>query len=1268
MSKTLNVPKTFAALFAFLLLAANISAQKKIPPQDISELLKSNLAGMSMSSADLANMRISNTYFNKHTGTTLVYLQQTYKAIDVYNAIKVLAFKDGKLVSATGGRVSKMAARVNNAEGVATITPGNAVNAAAAHLGLAPATSAVPLTYNTGDKLAVFGNLGIASDNIKAMLLWLPVDKGHRVKLAWQVQIAPSKTVDHWLIRVDAATGTVINKDNLTVKCNWTNPAVKDYTIEHYNDMPPAAPQAPPVINSAGYRVVPYPVEAPSFSGGTPSVATNPWLLSPAGSNATTLKWNDDGTTSYAITRGNNVYAQEDHDNDDNTFGAPGKSKTALPDLLFDYNPAANLDAKDSLKVGLALTNLFYWNNIMHDLTYQYGFDEVAGNFQATNLGRGGAGGDYVIADGQDAGGINNANFATLEDGVSPRMQMYLWNYDTNAVKVNSPSALAGYKYSAEGAVSNNNSLASLGPITGDVVLYKDASGNDSACNAAANKTALAGKIALVYRGGCNFVAKIKNAQAAGAIAVIVVNSQPGGQVLTMSGSDNTITIPAVMITYEDGNAIKASLAANNTVNVTLKSRLNDGDLDDGIISHEYTHGISNRLTGGPAAYTCLQNAEQMGEGWSDYNALMTTTNWATAQLTDGAKGKTLGTYVLDEVPTGRGIRTYPYSTDMSVDPWTYDMLASIPNGEVHVIGEIWTSVLWDMTWKIIAQDGKINTNFFDASAAGGNSVAMKLVTEGMKLQRCSPGFIDGRDAILKADTLLYGAKYSCTIWKAFARRGMGVNASQGSSDSYTDQVADYSTPASAIVIKHVDKDSAVQNEQLTYTVTATCQCVDISGFKIVDTLPKGVTYISGGTYNAANRTVTFSGINLAASQNQQYTIKVSVNNTAFSKPVLTLNDSINSSTLNADLWKNESASGNTWQVSSIRTHTGTYSYVAGDSAKAQDETLVSTKSYLLSGISILSFWHYYDVEAGYDGGIVEISTDSGATWTDLGPYMTLNGYNGSIDPANATVLSGKNAFTGSSNGAFINTSVNLTAFTGKKVMFRFVFASDVFEGVDGWYIDDITLRTVAGVYNQVRLFNNAGTLQSTSDTLTYIRASALAVTWGNFTAVKVGDAAHLAWSTLQELNTGSYIVERSSDGTDFYTIGIIKAAGNSTAATSYAYTDETPLQGNNYYRIKQVDKNGSFTHSPVRVLVFSGLTGKINITPNPATDRFAVTVTGNSKPLTISLINNAGQRVGVYNMQGQYSQFALPAVAAGVYYVRIEGQGVASLQKLLVK
>ncbi len=83
----------------------------------------------------------------------------------------------------------------------------------------------------------------------------------------------------------------------------------------------------------------------------------------------------------------------------------------------------------------------------------------------------------------------------------------------------------------------------------------------------------LAGKIAVIDRGNCNFTVKIKNAQIAGAIAVIVVNNVGGNSIIIMGASptDNTITIPAVMITQNDGNAIKSLLAASTVVNADLK-------------------------------------------------------------------------------------------------------------------------------------------------------------------------------------------------------------------------------------------------------------------------------------------------------------------------------------------------------------------------------------------------------------------------------------------------------------------------------------------------------------------------------------------------------------------------------------------------------------------------------------------------------------------------------------------------------------------------
>ena len=83
--------------------------------------------------------------------------------------------------------------------------------------------------------------------------------------------------------------------------------------------------------------------------------------------------------------------------------------------------------SKSAPSCASAITNLFYWNNLLHDIHYRYGFDEASGNFQENNYGKGGLGGDPVIADAQDGSDFDNATFATLADGIAPRMQLFLW-------------------------------------------------------------------------------------------------------------------------------------------------------------------------------------------------------------------------------------------------------------------------------------------------------------------------------------------------------------------------------------------------------------------------------------------------------------------------------------------------------------------------------------------------------------------------------------------------------------------------------------------------------------------------------------------------------------------------------------------------------------------------------------------------------------------------------------------------------------------------
>jgi len=96
------------------------------------------------------------------------------------------------------------------------------------------------------------------------------------------------------------------------------------------------------------------------------------------------------------------------------------------PGLDFDF-PVDPDEHSQSYRDAL-VSNLFYANNMIHDVMSRYGFDEASGNFQANNYGRGGTGGDYVRAEAADGNGTNNANFnPPVNDGGTPRMQMYLW-------------------------------------------------------------------------------------------------------------------------------------------------------------------------------------------------------------------------------------------------------------------------------------------------------------------------------------------------------------------------------------------------------------------------------------------------------------------------------------------------------------------------------------------------------------------------------------------------------------------------------------------------------------------------------------------------------------------------------------------------------------------------------------------------------------------------------------------------------------------------
>lgn len=772
--------RKFSLLVAIIALFSTVTLAQSLEKKSISQIREhalNHFEKYGLSSPDLQNIRVSDLYTSSHNGVTHVYLTQTFEGIDLHSGVLTASIFKGNVVGLSHRFVTDLGTKAPTP--LPGISQEEAINAAAAFLNLSDYSAIILEARPTGANLLTHYQVpGLSNQSIPVKLSWI-LDENDQVQLAWEIRIYTTDYQHWWGVWVDAQTEEILGQEDWVVHCNWGEGPESDHAGHIHNlakvqeEMNLYAPMQ--IMATPEYRVFDYPVESPNHGGRTLVVDPSDPVASPFG-------WHDiDGVVGeeFTITRGNNVWAQDDQ-NGDNGLGI---SPDGGSSLIFDYPlpggvpPSGYLDA--------TTTNLFYWNNLIHDVFYQYGFDEAAGNFQENNYGKGGQGGDFVFADAQDGSGLNNANFATPPDGNSGRMQMFLWatggGGTVDLLTVNSPAGIAG-PYGSAAAGFGPGVPAT--PLTADVVLVVDSSNTADACSPIVNSVALNGKIALVDRGNCNFVSKVQRCQDEGAIAVIFVNNQPNG-IFPPIGNGTGITIPSIMISQTDGNNIKNALS-NGPVNATLSNPGNpndkDGSLDNGVISHEYGHGISTRLTGGPSI-SCLNNQEQAGEGWSDFFSLVMTTDASN----QGSDIRGIGTFVFGQPIDGTGIRTYPYSTNMFASPYTYDDVKtlSIPHG----VGSVMCSMLWDMYWAMVDQYG------YDADlyrGTGGNNMAIQLVIDGLKLQPCAPGFVDVRDAILLADEINYGGMNKCLIWEVFARRGLGFSADQGSPGSRADGTEGY--------------------------------------------------------------------------------------------------------------------------------------------------------------------------------------------------------------------------------------------------------------------------------------------------------------------------------------------------------------------------------------------------------------------------------------------------------------------------------------------
>ncbi len=1058
---------------------------------------------------DLAGWQISHSHVSNTSGAQYLYIQQYWKAIPIDNAILVAVFdKTNNLRFTKSGFVKNTASANTN---VQSISRDQALAKAISHLALDISPQIISTEKIEGATQKIIYEIpNLSYDPVDISLVYLYSPKNN-LRLHWQVRIVTLDGLHHWIIFVDAQTGRISKKRDLTIHCSFdaecASPTAPSYNAEDQRYKTSGNTLS---INPDSYRVYAQPIESPNHGDST--IETNP-----ADATASPFGWHDtDGIAGaeYTITRGNNVYAQEDRDNNNNTFGNAPDGGAGLD---FDYAADFSADPTTNPTQNAAITNLFYWNNLIHDVWYHHGFDEAAGNFQENNYGNGGQGSDYVIADAQDAGGQNNANFSTPADGSNPRMQMYLWD----PTDPNDPDL--------------------------------------------------------------------------------------------------------------------------------------DGDFDNGIIVHEYAHGITNRLTGGAGASGCLGNAEQPGEGWSDWFALVMTHESGDTRTTS----RGIGTYVLEQDPdTGTGIRTYPYTTDMAVNPDSYN---NIIGQAVHRVGSVWCVMLWELYWDLIDQDG------FDADLIqgnGGNNKAMKLVMEALKLQPCSPGFVDARDAILEADQLLYGGANRCLIWSAFARRGLGASASQGSSDNTSDGSEGYDVQG-ATIQKTSDLTEVDVGQTVTYTITTQANCTDSTNFVISDTLPAEMSYVAGsasdgGVHN--NGIITWPPIpNYTSGMSTSYTYQATLQNGSFSGNTTIFFDDMESGTAN---WSISNTTGLSDWVQTSSTDCGSTAWYAEEleaNPQHTENQFLDLNATVLDGITTLSFDHSYDTEINWDGGQVEISIDGGNSWTDLGPQFTQNGYNDYIKNSPTD-----EAFAGNSGGC-IQSVVDLTPYCGETVIIRFNFYYDQLVAGNGWYIDNVQLTSSAAVKNVARA-DLGGGQEITASHCVKVADAALPVQLVDFVAVRNKDHIRLQWKTAQELHNKGFYLERRSAGTDFVRIHWIDAGTDISEIQSYQYEDYDVLPGRlYYYRLQQIDRDEQSTYSNIiSAKIRSDNTFKIS--PNPVRSPVPLHIhSASGTPASIKLLNPGGQVILSAIVSDWPYILETSDLHTGIYILQIQTDQEQLVQKIIL-
>ncbi|KAJ3017701.1 UNVERIFIED_CONTAM: hypothetical protein HDU68_011511, partial [Siphonaria sp. JEL0065] len=353
---------------------------------------------------DAKDVKVSNAVYSADSKLHHIHITETHNGLPIANAVSnVNIDASGSVISA---HQSFVPAAIKNKAGTKRDAP--SVSLEQAVLQFAEAKG-----YKTNDKLSVTNKGGNEYTVTGASFAVSPIRASEKY---YQTATGLVRVWDLNVEQADVWQNAFVSSENgdIVGVVNWTADAsaeeLNSVRIESRAVAPPQSVVKPSLgrraILDAVYSVLPIGARNPQTNNGLTQVQ-NPW-----DTNASPNGWH----SAKKDLSGNNVWAQSNPNNVGTISGLKALTRPQSNTQTFNYPFDATQGSSNANNKNAATTNMFYVTNAIHDVLYNYGFDEKAGNFQDDNFGKGGSGNDAVVATSQDGAGTNNANFATPPD------------------------------------------------------------------------------------------------------------------------------------------------------------------------------------------------------------------------------------------------------------------------------------------------------------------------------------------------------------------------------------------------------------------------------------------------------------------------------------------------------------------------------------------------------------------------------------------------------------------------------------------------------------------------------------------------------------------------------------------------------------------------------------------------------------------------------------------------------------------------------------